>query len=164
MLEMLAASKGKALFHLAFVSTLDPCSSHHRRAHRKGKATCPAATGQFWAGTPWVLSNSMLLLAVYEVAALGQFLGDLVCARAPTSLTAEPAPNCLGDELCPSVSPPVRGWGAPVKRRWFVRLLLGSLGVPCSGADPSVGEEEIFRSCVLGNPTLKYTEFGSGLW
>lgn len=44
--EMLAVSKGKALFHLAFVSILDPCSSHHR----KGKTLCPAATGQFRAG------------------------------------------------------------------------------------------------------------------
>lgn len=40
----------------------------------------------------------------------------------------------------------------------------GSLGAPCPHANPSEGEEEIFRNCVLENPTLKYTEFRSGLW
>lgn len=44
----------------------------------------------------------------YEAAALG----DLVCAHAPTSLTAEPAPNWLGDVL-PLCVPLSQGLGYP---------------------------------------------------
>lgn len=93
-LEMLAVSKGKALFHLAFVRIL----------------VLPIPDGLTGKEKPLVLQPQVSLgqghhgscpgpccCSQYEVAALGQFLGDSVCACAPTSVTAGAAQNWLGE-------------------------------------------------------------------
>lgn len=38
------------------------------------------------------------------------------------------------------------------------------LGAPCPHVNPSEGEEGILRRCILEKPSLKYSEFGLGLW
>lgn len=108
-LEMLAVSKRKALLCLAFLSIIDPCSSHCRQVGRRGKAPCPAAKGQLRAGSAWI---QLYAVAVSIRCSSGQFLGDLVCTHAPASLTVQPAQNWLGDEL-PFCAPLSQGAGVP---------------------------------------------------
>lgn len=63
-LEMLAVSKGKALLHLAFLSIIDPCSSHCRWMAREENHLVLQPRSSLGQDQHGSLSSSMLLPSV----------------------------------------------------------------------------------------------------